>query len=92
MIIPAFDAFCENIAMIYEKCKELDSGTCGIHGDAGSEMEEKWGVSICTVDGQRFSIGDANEAFPVQSTRSVNYYMASPILLAKPGLNNFHEH
>ena len=21
MIIPAFDAFCENIAMIYEKCK-----------------------------------------------------------------------
>ena len=73
MIIPAFDAFCENIAMIYEKCKELDSGTCGIHGDAGSEMEEKWGVSICTVDGQRFSIGDANEAFPVQSTRSVQY-------------------
>ena len=52
--------------------KELDSGTCGIHGDAGSEMEEKWGVSICTVDGQRFSIGDANEAFPVQSTRSVD--------------------
>ena len=52
--------------------QELDSGTCGIHGDAGSEMEEKWGVSICTVDGQRFSIGDANEAFPVQSTRSVD--------------------
>ena len=71
MIIPAFDAFCENVTAIYEKCKELDSGTCGIHGDAGSEMEEKWGVSVCTVDGQRFSIGDANEAFPVQSTRSV---------------------
>ena len=72
MIISAFDAFWENVTAIYEKCKELDSGTCGIHGDAGSEMEEKWGVSVCTVDGQRFSIGDANEAFPVQSTRSVD--------------------
>ncbi len=31
--------------------------------------KEKWGISICTVDGQRFSIGDVNDKFTIQSTR-----------------------
>ena len=29
----------------------------------------KWGVGLCTVDGQRFSIGDVNDTFSLQSTR-----------------------
>jgi glutaminase len=30
---------------------------------------DKWGVALCTVDGQTYSVGDVTEPFTVQSTR-----------------------
>ena len=29
---------------------------------------DKWGLSVCTVDGQRFSLGDSRDLFSIQST------------------------
>ena len=38
---------------------------------------EKFGIGVCTVDGQRFNIGDTGDLFPVQSMcKPVNYCLA----------------
>ena len=29
----------------------------------------KWGMAVCTTDGQRFHLGDSKDLFSIQSTR-----------------------
>ncbi|MBS4730211.1 glutaminase A [Mycobacterium sp. SM1] len=50
---------------------------------------DKFGVAICTVDGQRFTIGDAHDLFCVQSIcKPVNYSLA----LEEHGVATVHRH
>jgi glutaminase len=52
------------------QCKANEDGKSANYiPQLGLYGPEKWGVSICTVDGQRFSIGDATEPFTLQATR-----------------------
>lgn len=40
-----------------------------------------WGVSVCTIDGQRFSIGDVNIPFTIQScSKPLTYGIALDLL------------
>ncbi len=74
LVIPAFEAFCENIAEIYEKLLPDESGAMDpfLKKLAHLEDEEdKFGISVCTVDGQRFSIGDCRDPFSLQSIKYV---------------------
>ncbi len=69
LVIPAFETFCDNITEIYNECLGLTSGTAANYiPQLGRYDHTQFGVSICTVDGQRFSLGDAATPFTVQST------------------------
>ena len=69
VVIPEFQTFCKSLEEIYNYCKDNSEGTPAqyIPQLAGVDSN-KWGVACCSVDGQRFSVGDAKEMFTIQST------------------------
>ena len=78
LIIPKFTEFTNHIKTIYENtlnCKD------GKNADYIPQLErvnpEQYGISVCTIDGQRFNIGDTNIDFSVQSCcKPINYGIA----------------
>jgi len=69
LVIPEFASFCESVTTLYQKLKNNFTGEpAGYIPQLARMPKEKWGISICTVDGQRFSIGDVHDKFTVQST------------------------
>ncbi|XP_066557562.1 glutaminase liver isoform, mitochondrial [Amia ocellicauda] len=56
-VIPDFTTFTEETQKLFMKCKQLASFK--LEQDAATDNSRKWGVSICTVDGQRLSLGDS---------------------------------
>ena len=58
LVIPAFETFCENLTDIYEKLKQIQTGKADPFLTKLDHLDdEKFGIAVCTVDGQRFSIG-----------------------------------
>ena len=70
LVIPEFEGFTENVKTLYDKLKSNFKGEPASYIPQLARVpKDKWGISICTVDGQRFSIGDVNDKFTIQSTR-----------------------
>lgn len=78
LVIPDFNGFTKDIVSIHEKCISNTRGTMASYIPQLSLMNPKhWGVSICTVDGQRFSTGDTNVPFTIQScSKPLTYAIA----------------
>ena len=69
VVIPEFQTFCQNLEEIYNNCKDNTDGVPAQYIPTLAEVDSnKWGVACCSVDGQRFSVGDAKEMFTIQST------------------------
>ena len=72
LVISEFDEFIFDIKGIYDMCAPNMAGKPATYipqlarGDPAM-----WAVSLCTIDGQRFHIGDVNDRFSIQSTRLV---------------------
>ncbi|XP_055853702.1 glutaminase liver isoform, mitochondrial isoform X2 [Episyrphus balteatus] len=77
-IIPDFTGFVKDIEEIYWKCKSNTDGKVANYiPQLARYSAESWGVSICTIDGQRYSIGDVDVPFTLQScSKPLTYAIA----------------
>ena len=77
LVIPDFQEFTEEIKTIFLDCKENTEGAVADYiPQLARANPDHWGVSICTVDGQRLSLGDTKEQFTIQSTsKAITYAM-----------------
>jgi glutaminase len=67
-IIPDFLTFQRYIDEFYEAAAKCDQGKVADYiPQLAKQDPDHFGVSICTVDGQRYSIGEALEPFTLQS-------------------------
>uniref|UniRef100_A0A914XA53 glutaminase n=1 Tax=Plectus sambesii TaxID=2011161 RepID=A0A914XA53_9BILA len=75
LIVPSWSTFVDHMKEIFNKCKTVDEGHVATYiPQLARQDPEKWGVSICTVDGQRISFGDATAPFCFQSvSKAFNY-------------------
>ncbi len=78
LIIPEFEAFCGSIAEIFEEASRNKAGKLADYIPQLSRVDpELFAVSICTIDGQRFSLGDVRQPFCLQSScKPINYCLA----------------
>ena len=77
-IVPDFEAFSKEIQKIYNDAKKNNGGKVADYiPQLKKVLPNKFGISICSIDGQRFSIGDHSEYFSIQSvSKPINYCLA----------------
>ena len=80
LVIPDFASFCRDIEHIHAQTRANRAGAAADYIpqlDLGEPEVDQFGVALCSIDGQRFSVGDADVFFPVESAcKPVNYCLA----------------
>ncbi|KAM3719809.1 putative glutaminase [Dirofilaria immitis] len=75
LIIPCWGEFTAKIKEIFDECANIHEGKVADYIPQLARVDpKKWGLSICTIDGQRISYGDARLPFCFQSiSKAFNY-------------------
>lgn len=78
LAIPDFKAFTSELTDIFEEVNTIRMGKLPTYIPQLERVDpEKFAMSVCTVDGQRFSIGECDDYFCVQScSKPVTYCLA----------------
>ena len=90
LVIPDFVRFSADISDIHERVATIDRGEVADYIPQLSRVNpDYFGVASCSVDGQRFEVGDTNVDFCLQSVcKPINYCLA----LEEHGSDYVHEH
>jgi glutaminase len=90
LVIPEFSDFVKEIEDIYYQTLQNEGGKVADYIPQLARVNpDQFAVSICTIDGQRFSIGDHQVNFGLQSTcKPINYCLAVEEL----GVDKVHQH
>ena len=90
MVVPEFEEFCASMRELYERTKSNESGAVADYIPQLARVDpDQYGLALCTIDGQRYSVGDTTTDFCVQSCcKPINYCVA----LEDQGEDNVHLH
>jgi glutaminase len=78
LVIRNWSKFTAEIEEMYHEVKKIDTGKVATYiPELGKVNPDLFGVSICTIDGQVFNIGDTEVAFPIQSCGKPVIYSAA---------------
>jgi glutaminase len=78
LVVPDFADFANSLKHIFsDVAKNEDGRVSECIPQLALVDSNKWGMSLCTVDGQRLALGDSGEMFSIQSCcKPINYCLA----------------
>ena len=90
LAIPDFDDFTRRIKALFQEVCDIKTGSVADYIPQLARVDaDAFALSVCTVDGQRFSLGRSDEPYCVQSTcKPINYAIA----LDRLGIDEVHSH
>ena len=90
LVIPDFESFCKQVEDIFlETYKNKNGKVADYIPQLARVNPEQFAISICTVDGQRYSLGNSSTDFCLQSScKPINYCLA----LEELGEEKVHTH
>ncbi|MDA7969011.1 MAG: glutaminase A [Gammaproteobacteria bacterium] len=90
LVIPDFQKFTEQLETMFAEAAKNDGGQVADYIPQLAKVPPKsFALSVCTVDGQRWSIGESGEFFSIQSTSKPFSYC---IALEAHGRDKVHKH